>query len=226
MKNIKLLLLLVATCSLQFSWAQTSTLNNGRSTESKPAAVGEQKAETPINQDIFNGSDRDIKGQTVLDAADEKDLFFPADIEILQEELYNSAAPRQVVERLNALTTQVQALLAANEELRRENEVIRKSINNCCSASNLDATDAYLLQNSPNPTADQAQVRYFVPENMTDARVEISDLKGIVVQTYELSQKGLNSFRVNTQELEAGNYVYTLYVEGAIVDSRIMIVAK
>jgi len=223
MKNIKLLMLLAASFTLQFSWAQDAVLNNGRDKEVKPAQAAE-KADTPATSAVFTGSDQDIPGQRVIE--EKEDLTFPTDIQIMREEIYASSSPRVVVEKVNALAAQVEALLISNEELRRENEVIRKSLNSCCEASNLDATDAYLLQNAPNPVVDNSTIRYFVPENMNDARVEISDLKGIVLQTYEIQEMGLSEFRVDTQSLGTGNYVYTLYVDGNIVDSRIMLVTK
>lgn len=223
MKNIKLLMLLVASFTLQLSWAQDAVLNNGRDQISKPAPAIE-KADSPSSTDVFKGSDQDIPGQQVIE--EKEDLTFPTDIQIMREEIYASSSPRVVVEKVNALAAQVEALIISNEELRRENEVIRKSLNSCCEASNLDANDAYLLQNAPNPVVDNSTIRYYVPENMTDARVEISDLKGIVLQTYEIQQMGLSNLRVDTQSLGSGNYVYTLYVDGNIVDSRIMVVTK
>jgi hypothetical protein len=223
MKNIKLLMLLVASFTLQLSWAQDAVLNNGRDQASQPAQVTE-KADTPSSKDVFTGSDFDVPSN--INRAAEENLVFPSDLETLREELHASSSPRQMVEKLNALAAKVEVLAVANEELRRENEVIRKSLNRCCEASNLDATDAYLLQNAPNPVVDNSTIRYYVPENMTDARVEISDLKGIVLQTYEIQEVGLSNLRVDTQSLGSGNYVYTLYVDGNIVDSRIMVVTK
>ena len=222
MKNIKLLLLLAVSFTLQFSWAQDAVLNNGRDKEANPPQATE-KASTSAKE-VFTGSDLDIPRNVERNTAD--DMVFPNDLETLREELHVSSSPRQVVEQLNALTAKVEMLVSANEELRRENEIIRKSLNRCCEASNLDATDAYLLQNAPNPVVDNSTIRYFVPENMTDARVEISDLKGIVLHTYEIQQMGLSELRVDTQTLGTGNYVYTLYVDGNIVDSRIMVVTK
>jgi regulator of replication initiation timing len=225
MKNIKLLLLLVASCSLQLTWAQNTELNNGRDKDVKqPQAT--DKVDTPASSDVFKGSDQDIPGSLNRSATEEVTTVFPADFDELKEELYVSSSPRQVVEKLNALTAQMEVLMTANEELRRENEVIRKSLNSCCEASNLDANDAYLLQNAPNPIVDNSTIRYYVPENMTDARVEISDLKGIVLQTYEIQEMGLSNLKLDTQSLATGNYVYSLYVDGNIVDSRIMVVTK
>ncbi|WP_367389209.1 T9SS type A sorting domain-containing protein [Lewinella sp. LCG006] len=223
MKNIKLLMLLVASLSLQVSWAQDAVFNNGRDKEAKPNQVAE-KADAPAATNVFKGSDLDVPGH--VNNSQGENLVFPNDLETLREELHVSSSPRQVVEKLNVLAAQMEVLVTANEELRRENEVIRKSLNRCCESSNLDATDAYLLQNAPNPVVDNSTIRYFVPENMTDARVEISDLKGIVLQTYEIQEMGLSNLRVDTQTLGTGNYVYTLYVEGNIVDSRIMVVTK
>ena len=224
MKNIKFFLLLAGLCTLQLGWSQSEVLNNGREGAAKPSPAAE-KADTPSTSDVFKGSDQDVPGQWNQERA-EQDVVFPADLEELREELNASSSPRQVIERVNAMNAKVEALLVANEELRRENEVIRKSLMSCCNNSNLEAEDAYLLQNAPNPVVDQSQIRYFVPENMADARVEIADLKGIVLQTYELEEFGLNTVQVDTQSLGTGNYVYTLYVDGKIVDSRIMIVTK
>ncbi|MEL6971375.1 MAG: T9SS type A sorting domain-containing protein [Bacteroidota bacterium] len=224
MKNIKFILLLAGLCTLQLGWSQQNqVLDNGRNSKATPQQAVEQNQATSAEQ--FNGSDQDVPGQW-KQSADQEDLTFPADLETLREELNVSASPRQVIERVNAMSEKMEALLLANEELRRENEVIRKSLQSCCNSSNLEAEDAYLLQNSPNPVVDQSQIRYFVPENMTDARVEIADLKGIVLQSLELEQFGLNQVNVDTQSLGTGNYIYTLYVDGKIVDSRIMIVTK
>ena len=224
MKNIKFILLLAGLCTLQLGWSQSQVLDNGRATKSQPQAV-EEEAATRTSTDQFTGSDQDVPGQWAQ-AEETEDIVFPADLAELREELNASASPRQVIERVNAMTDKVEALIVANEELRRENEVIRKSLQQCCSSSNLEAEDAYLLQNSPNPVVDQSQIRYYVPENMANARVEIADLKGIVLQKYELEQFGLNQVNVDTQSLGTGNYIYTLYVDGKIVDSRIMIVTK
>lgn len=221
---MKFFLLLACLCVLQMGWSQ-SELNNGRDQQAKPATTAEKAATPAPAAEQFTGSDQDVPGQWQK-AEDQEDLTFPSDLETLREELNVSASPRQVVERVNAMNDKLEALLVANEELRRENEVIRKSLQQCCSSSNLEAEDAYLLQNSPNPVVDQSQIRYFVPENMTNARVEIADLKGIVLQSYELEEMGLNQVSIDTQSLGTGNYVYTLYVDGAIVDSRIMVVTK
>lgn len=227
MKNIKFFLLLAGLCTLQLGWSQSEVLNNGRGNAERPSTAVE-KAETPsptTTTEVFNGSDFDVPGQWNQEKVEE-DVVFPADFEELREELNTSSSPRQVIERVNAMSAKVEALMLANEELRRENEIIRKSLMSCCSNSNLEAEDAYLLQNSPNPVVDQSQIRYFVPETMSDARVEVADLKGIVLQTYELEEFGLNKVQVDTQSLGTGNYIYTLYVDGKIVDSRIMIVTK
>jgi len=226
MKNIKLFLLLFILAGSQLVGAQTSALDNGRGSKASPTTTAEKAAAPAATQDVFRGSDQDIPGKA--NEAVVTDLFYPAAVEILGEELNASASPRQVVEKLNLLSTKVEALLVANEELRRENELIRKSLNNCCSASaaGLVAEDAYLLQNAPNPFVNNAEIRYFIPEGLTDGRLVIADLMGIEVQAYELNATGLSSQKIDAQRLSAGSYVYTLYVGGKIVDSRIMVITR
>jgi len=226
MKNIKLFLLLFILAGSQLAWAQTLALDNGRGSKASPEIAAEKAAAPATTQDVFRGSDQDIPGNA--EVKEVTDLFYPVAVEILGEELNASASPRQVVEKLNLLSTKVEALLVANEELRRENELIRKSLNNCCSAAaaGLVAEDAYLLQNAPNPVVSNAEIRYFIPEGLTDGRLVVADLMGVEVQAFELNATGLNSQKIDTQRLSAGSYVYTLYVGSKIVDSRIMVITK
>lgn len=228
MKNNKIILLILALAGSSFLWGQQAVpLNNGRDQLSKPKPVTESAAApATTSTETFNGSDFDVPAQ--VNRAAETDTHYPQDIDILGEELNATASPRQLVEKVNLMSTQIEALLLANEELRRENELIRKSLSNCCSSGDLglEAKDAYLLQNAPNPFSAASEVRYYVPESMTDARVEIADLKGVVVQTIELQEKGLNSVNFDAGRIGNGSFVYTLYVEGQIIDSRIMIINK
>ncbi len=232
MKNIKLFLLLSAMAFTQVTWAQTATLDYGRDANASPTDKVESanEAATTIQKDVFKGSDLDIADPQAQQNAksNEDDTYYPVDLEILSEEINVSAGTRQVVERVNLLSAQVEGLLLANEELRRENELIRKSLNNCCSAAaaGLTADDAYLLQNAPNPLYDNTEVRFYIPDGLSNARLDITDLKGIVVQTFDLEATGLNSMKLDAQSLESGSYVYSLYVDGKIVDSRIMVITK
>ena len=156
------------------------------------------------------------------------DLVFPTDFDILREELNASAGSQAMVEKINGLADQVAALVQANEQLREENRLIRKSLRSCCTSANLglNASDSYLLQNSPNPFNEMSEVRYFIPEGLQNAKVEIRDVKGDLVNTYNLTVDGHGKVNIGEQLLQAGTYIYSLTVDGEVIDSKVMIVTK
>ncbi len=229
MKKINFILILLSVFALQTASAQIeSALNNGRTTAATPVDQAATENNNPVG-DVFNGSDQDVPGQvneqqTVI----EEDWMYPIDLDVLRDELFASSTPQQVAERINILTQQVQALTESNEELRRQNELIRASLNNCCSASaqGLTAEDAYLLQNAPNPFSEATEIRFYVPEGMQQVRLEVTDLIGTTIKSYEVDATGMNTIELDRAALAEGTYIYTLHVDGKIVDSRIMVLTR
>lgn len=199
------------------------TDNNGRkvgaSAKAAPTEVPAEKAPTDPENVI---DDRDIPGEL---REPRPDIFLPAAIEELRDELYNSASVPQVVAEVEALKTVLLNVQAEQEKLKYENEMLRKQLNNCCSANalGLAAKDAYLLQNAPNPFQASTELNYFVPESAGDAQLEIHDLKGISLQTFEL-KKGRGSIQLDAAQWPAGVYVYFLIVDKEMIDSKVMIV--
>lgn len=199
------------------------TENNGRkvgaSAKAAPTEMPAQKAQAdPRNVT----DDRDIPGKT---REPRTDIFLPEAIEELRDELYNSASVPEVVAEVEALKTVLADIQAKQEMLRRENELLHKQLSNCCEANaqGLTAKDAYLLQNAPNPFQETSELHYFVPESAGDARIEIHDLKGISLHTFNLT-KGKGSIQLDAAELPAGAYVYFLIIDKEMIDSKVMIV--
>jgi len=204
-----------------------SALNNGRGLNEAPNTPVEEAASNNTGQ-LVNGSDFDIPGEINRDEVVEDDLVFPADFEILREELNASAGSRAVTEQVNGLTKQVEALVRANEQLREENRLIRKSLSSCCSANGLGltASDSYLVQNSPNPFTELSEVKYFVPEGITNSTLEIRDVKGDLIKTYDLTVAGYGKVNIGQELFESGTYIYSLRVGNEVIDSKVMILTK
>lgn len=228
MKNIALIFIaLFQLAIIPIAIGQQTNLNNGRSANATPASPVQPEASTTAHnqyQDIYDGNDLDDPG-TMPQRGDEH-TYFPQDIEVLQDELFNSASPQEVIEQVGSLKRLVAQLNRTTEELRRENRLIRRSLGACCSRDELGftANDAYLLQNAPNPSNDQTVIEYFVPEGLRQAQIEVRDVKGALLQTFDLEAKGMNQLTLSAGQFASGTYLYYLTIDGDIIDSKVMIV--
>jgi hypothetical protein len=220
----KAILIFAAFCLCGNLSAQNmGTDNNGRKAGASAKAAPTEMPAKKVQEDPKNVTDdRDIPGETREPRAD---IFLPQAIEELRDELYNSASVPQVVTEVEALKTVLLDIQATQEMLKHENEVLRKQLISCCNANaqGLTARDSYLLQNAPNPFKETTELNYFVPETAGDAQLEIHNLKGISLQTFDL-KKGTGSIQLEATEWPAGVYIYYLIVDKEMIDSKVMIV--
>ena len=84
-------------------------------------------------------------------------------------------------------------------------------------------TNAFLLQNTPNPFSTQTEIRYCVPENTKNANIYVFSLNGNLLLTKPITQLGNGGVTIYNNELNAGMYIYTLTIDGVEVDSKRMI---
>jgi hypothetical protein len=77
----------------------------------------------------------------------------------------------------------------------------------------------------PNPTVDYAFVNYNLLSDRTKAKIRVHNILGNIVGEYDLSVSE-NLLRIKTEELNAGIYFYTLYMDNESVMTRKLIVRK
>jgi hypothetical protein len=82
------------------------------------------------------------------------------------------------------------------------------------------ANGARLWQNVPNPTDGTARIRYSIPEQARQAQISLYSLKGELLQTFPITQRGEGEISVNTTTLPEGVYVYRLLIDGQQVDAK------
>ena len=88
------------------------------------------------------------------------------------------------------------------------------------------ADSAVLHQNTPNPFTVNTTVEYYVPTNATSASLFVFNLIGELQQSYPISTLGQGSVQINGQELTSGMYLYSLVVDGRVVDTKRMILTR
>jgi hypothetical protein len=229
MRNIKFLLVcLLQVALIQLVVAQNGgTDKNGRPEGSAPNIV------EPINNS-FSGittpevgnDDRDIPIGGI--AKSEAHVYYPQDLEVLQDELLNSAHVTEMVAQIEAMKRLIRDMNQRYDELQQENALIRRSLNACCSANELglSASDAYLLQNAPNPFNESSRIAFFVPRGLNNAQIELRDVKGVLLETFDVDATGMSNIDVDGTRYQSGTYLYYLSIDGEVVDSKVMILNK
>ncbi len=83
-------------------------------------------------------------------------------------------------------------------------------------------SEIILYQNMPNPFSDETSIRYFVPENASDARILFYDETGRVIKEENIQSLGNGTLTIKTSGLAAGIYTYALEVNGKLIQTRKM----
>jgi hypothetical protein len=134
------------------------------------------------------------------------------------------------------LVKAVQELSAQNDSLKTINVRLAARLNrikqllgidsNAQGLSNLSLSSGRLFQNNPNPFNETTVINYYVPQSFGAASLEITDMHGEIITTMAVSGSGFGQIIVQTAQLAAGVYNYSLFVDGKLVDTKKMVLIK
>jgi len=79
---------------------------------------------------------------------------------------------------------------------------------------------AQLWQNVPNPTEGTTLIRYSIPAQAHQAQISLHSLKGELLKSFPITQRGAGELSVNTTTLPEGVYLYRLVIDGKQVDTK------
>ena len=92
--------------------------------------------------------------------------------------------------------------------------------------NNPSVSNSSLEQNFPNPYSESTTIKYTLPQNFFSAKIVIADTSGKVFKQIPVSGPGTNSVKIEAGSLRAGNYLYSLYVDNTLIDTKKMILTK
>jgi hypothetical protein len=87
-------------------------------------------------------------------------------------------------------------------------------------------TSAVLRQNRPNPFGEKTTIEYVLPEAAKQATLFIYNLQGEQLKRFDIADKRSKSLELNGNTLPAGLYLYSLLVDGKVVDTKQMVLTK
>lgn len=130
------------------------------------------------------------------------------------------------------LVKAVQELSKQNDDLKARLEKLEQANAQLSSASSAQSsqaiavTNASLEQNIPNPLTNSTVIRYNIPAAFKTAQIIITDFSGKTIKQVTINTKGAGTLNVDASLLSNGAYSYSLIVDGKIISSKKMIVAK
>lgn len=132
-------------------------------------------------------------------------------------------------------TQLVPILVQAIKELKTELDDLKETVASSgtrkvnaatnIATNTLDEGWGSISQNTPNPFTGQSTVRVSVPDDASDAYIDILTLNGASVKRIPVSN-GLSEVSLSSFDFAPGTYLYTLVVNGKVSETRRMIVNR
>ena len=112
------------------------------------------------------------------------------------------------------------------QQLDNLKNIIKNISTSSTTTSDPNTEKASLEQNIPNPFSESAIIKYYLPANSGNAVVSIKNMEGKELTNYSLTKKGSGQLEITSGTLQSGTYIYSLIVEGKVLDSKKLVVVE
>jgi hypothetical protein len=82
------------------------------------------------------------------------------------------------------------------------------------------------LSVTPNPAKGSAVISYSLPSTINKAEIIITNTSGVTIKKFTVNTPAKGQLSLNTSSFTDGNYNCSLYINGALNNSRQIIVTK
>ena len=197
----------------------------------KQQSIGDEKIKQSIQKKEAE-TQTGFVAQDVEKAANELGYKFNG---VDKPENQNTPYALRYAEFVVPLVKAVQELSKQNDEQKKINNDLREQISELkamIANSNQSSTianqhvisSAKLEQNQPNPTKQSTIIKYSIPQQTAKAAIKITNANGQEIKSINLSQKGNGEINLQTNDLTAGTYFYSLIVDGKMSDTKKMVI--
>jgi hypothetical protein len=146
--------------------------------------------------------------------------------------LINSVKEQQkVIEQKDAelreMNAQVTALSKRLEQLERMvASNTAKPLTGNVARIEPNANGVVLEQNAPNGFSGSSAIRFFIPQSVKEASVEVYSVNGAKVNSYQVKERGEGQLTISAQDFQNGVFLYDLVTDGKSNGVKKMVVQK
>jgi hypothetical protein len=83
-----------------------------------------------------------------------------------------------------------------------------------------------LFQNNPNPFSQDTEIKMVLPETTKQASLILYNMEGKQLRNILVNERGNTAVKISGNDLSAGMYLYTLIVDGKVVDTKRLILTQ
>ncbi len=131
-----------------------------------------------------------------------------------------------LVQSINELSAKLEALEAEKAAQADDTPLFQAPAQSGQDELQAGLTSAKLYQNAPNPWSSETVIRYTLPQSVATADIYIYDMQGTQLKRIPAQGRGESQVTLTAHDLNAGMYLYALVADGALVDSKQMILTK
>jgi hypothetical protein len=113
------------------------------------------------------------------------------------------------------------------QELENRVEKLEKLMSSLPGASNSiekEAESGVLEQNVPNGFSNKTSIKYFIPQSVKTAVVDIYTVAGVKVSSHPISERGAGELVISADKYKSGVHVYELVTDGKSMGAKKMLV--
>lgn len=134
---------------------------------------------------------------------------------------------KAVQEQQKMIEEQGKAIEGLKQQLFEKVNVLAQKNNEVLGLSKITAQSLITMeQNEPNPFTHETIISYYLPDEIMTANMAVYDLTGKQISSFILPKNGASSIAINSEKLAAGIYIYSIIVDGKIVESKRMVVSE
>lgn len=138
---------------------------------------------------------------------------------------YSSIIPI-LIEAIKEQQRQIDELQNTIEQNKLKNQVLQNGKAGDGGFVDNHLNNNRLFQNVPNPFNERTMISFFIDNNSKNASLNIYNINGKLIKDVSIKGFGKGEIEIEGGELGAGVYIYSLIVDGVVVDSKQMVLTK
>ncbi len=129
---------------------------------------------------------------------------------------------------IEAVKMQQAEIESLQQMLNSERGVRERSIQHLDMGQTIGGEEERLIvyQNAPNPFNTNTTIRCYIPENISQAKLFVYDIRGNMVKCFEITERGDVELHLVASSLPAGIYAYVLTGDGQSSETKQMVLTK